>query len=160
MRTSRVAGGNALIHRDAMQPGKPSFAGKTRRVSKRTESVLRGVARVLVTAQHAERQRKDATLPAAHNFAEGLRVARQGTFNHLFVSRDRFHSVRVTRSEAVQMRVPNSRAHNVLDAPPSSAVGKVSHGPGQPAVKWYEKVGIGRVNRNISAVKDSQTIDR
>ena len=61
-----------------MQPGRnPSFAAESAQISKRREEgLLSRVSRIFLATEHAKGQREDSPLPALHNLAESVRVAR------------------------------------------------------------------------------------
>ena len=82
---------DALIDRDAMQPGgDSSFAAKGTQVPKRREErLLRSVARILFAAEHAKGKRENSSLPALNNLAESFCVARQSSLYDLLVARSR-----------------------------------------------------------------------
>src|SRR5947209_4522046 len=76
-----------------MQPRRNfCVTAKTAEVAKSGQkSFLSCIAGVLFAPQHPERESKNATLPAAHNFAESLRVTRERSLYHLLVVRNCFH---------------------------------------------------------------------
>src|ERR1041384_3473537 len=86
--------GNALVNRNPVQPGGDfRLATEPTQVPKSGEKgLLSGVAGVFLAAEHAVSKRKDAALPAPHNLAESLRIARQSTLNDDLVGTQSFHS--------------------------------------------------------------------
>jgi hypothetical protein len=82
---------DALVDSYPMQPrGNLGFTAEGAQVPERREKgLLSRVTRILFASEHAKGKREDSSLPALHNLAESLRVARQSTFYDLLVARSR-----------------------------------------------------------------------
>ena len=138
-----------------MQPRRNlRIAAKAAQIAERRQKrLLRRVASVLLAAQHPVGKREDAAFPAAHNFAESLRITRERALHHLFVVRDRFHLADVASGRGVQMFGAKPRAVNSLDAPVYLRVCKKIAARTQ--ISSFERVRarFSRLNFSISIIK-------
>ncbi len=69
---------DALVNGYSMQPGGDfGVTAESTQVAKSgEESFLSGIARILLAPEHAKGEREDSSLPALHDLAESVRVAR------------------------------------------------------------------------------------
>src|ERR1041384_2358269 len=103
---------DALIDRNAMQPRRDfRIAAKPTEIAEGgDEGLLRGVARVLFAPKNAVGQSEDATLPTAHNFAEGFVVARECSLHDLLVAR-RLHCLNRALGRRPRIQLQRARTN-------------------------------------------------